>query len=81
MASPSPSLANALLLMILATALAAAHGRVASAGGAVLELRRKLWVNSGGGGDQYLADLQAHDLSRHGIDVTLGGNPVSDKTG
>lgn len=86
MASPSASLANAkqlLVLVILATALVAAHGHVSSAGGAALKLRRRVRLHGGGGADhgQHLADLQVHDLRRHSIDVTIGGHPVSDKTG
>lgn len=76
----SPSLANAkhlLVLMILATALAAAHGRVASAGSAVFELRRKV----GGVGGDHLANLRLHDVQRHGVDFSLGGNPVTEKAG
>lgn len=63
--------------MILATALVA-NNHVASVGAAVLEVHREVWLHGGRGGD-HLADLRIHDLRRHlsGIDVTLGGNPVS----
>lgn len=81
----SPSLANTihiLLPMILATALAAKQSHVASAGAAVLELRRKVRLHGDGGGD-HLANLLMHNFYRHlsGIDVSLGGNPVGDKIG
>lgn len=67
--------------MILATALVA-NNHVASVGAAVLEVHREVRLHGGRGGD-HLADLRIHDLRRHlsGIDVTLGGNPVSDKIG
>ena len=81
----SPSLTNTihlLLPMILATTLAATQSHVASAGAAVLELRRKVRLHGGGGGD-HLANLLMHNFRKHlsGINITLGGNLVSDKIG
>ena len=79
----SPSLTNTihlLLPMILATTLAATHNHVASAGAAMLELRSKVRLQGGGGGD-HLANLLMHNFCKHLSGVTLGGNLVSDKIG